>query len=93
VEDTAIDLAICISILSSYLERPVDPKFCFAAEIGLTGEARPVSRIENRISEAHKLGFHTIMLSRYNKTAQSKKSGLEIIEISKLDEAVKLLFG
>lgn len=93
VEDTAIDLAICISILSSYLERPVDPKLCFAAEIGLTGEARPVTRIDNRILEAHKLGFHTMILSRYNKTSKSKKSGLEIIEISKLDEAVKLLFG
>jgi DNA repair protein RadA/Sms len=93
VEDTAIDLAVCMSILSSYLERPIDSEFCFAAEIGLTGEARPVTRIENRISEAQKLGFNTLILSRYNKISKSRKSGLEILEISRLDEAVKILFG
>jgi DNA repair protein RadA/Sms len=93
VEDPAIDLAVCISILSSYLERPVDPKMSFAAEVGLTGEIRPVSRIDNRIAEAEKLGFGSVIISKYNKKTHLKNTKLEIIEVTKLDEAVKILFG
>ncbi len=93
IDDPAIDLAVCMSILSSYLERPLDPKICFASEVGLTGELRPVGRIDNRIAEAEKLGFDSILLSKYNKFNGVKKMKLELLTVSKLDEAVKLLFG
>ncbi|HLF34364.1 MAG TPA: magnesium chelatase domain-containing protein, partial [Cyclobacteriaceae bacterium] len=93
VEDPAIDLAVCMAILSSYLEKPVDPQITFASEVGLTGEIRPVSRIESRISEAEKLGFGSIVISKYNKKPDSRKNKFEIIEVTKLDEAVKILFG
>lgn len=93
VEDPGIDLAVCMAILSSYMEKPLDAKTCFAAEVGLTGEIRPVNRIDSRISEAEKLGFHIIILSRYNKSPRPKNLKSEIVEVSKLDETVKFLFG
>ncbi len=93
VDDPAIDLAVCISILSSYLEKPVDPKICFASEVGLTGELRPVARIDNRVAEAEKLGFTSIILSKYNKFNAENKIKVELLKVTKLDEAVKLLFG
>ena len=71
VEDPAMDLAICVSILSSMHDLPVSDKTCFAAEIGLGGELRAVNRIENRIIEAEKLGFETIYVSKYNKVANT----------------------
>jgi DNA repair protein RadA/Sms len=66
VEDPALDLAVCMAIISSYKEIPVPHTYCFSAEIGLTGEIRAVGRIQNRISEAEKLGFSDIILSKYN---------------------------
>jgi DNA repair protein RadA/Sms len=92
VEDPAIDLAVCMAILSSYLEKPVNPQITFASEVGLTGEIRPVSRIESRIAEAEKLGFGSIVISKYNKKPDSRKNKFEIIEVTRLDEAVKILF-
>ena len=67
IDDTAIDLAVICSILSSDQETPIDMHTCFAAEIGLSGEVRPVSRIEQRIAEAEKLGYKQIIISKYNK--------------------------
>jgi DNA repair protein RadA/Sms len=93
VEDPAIDLAVCMAILSSYLEKPIDPKISFASEVGLTGEIRPVSRIESRISEAEKLGFESIIVSKYNKRSNSSKKHFEVLEVAKLDEAIKMIFG
>jgi len=61
--DPAIDLAICCAILSSMEEIPISYKVCFAAEVGLGGELRAVNRIEQRISEAEKLGFQQIFIS------------------------------
>lgn len=70
VEDPAVDLAICVSLISSFEDMSVSPKVCFAGEVGLGGEIRAVNRIENRIQEANKLGFKEIYISKYNKVAK-----------------------
>lgn len=94
VEDPAIDLAICISIVSSMEEIAVSDKICFAAEVGLGGELRAVNRIEQRISEAEKLGFESIYISKYNqKSIETKKSKIEIRSFGKLTEVFQDLFG
>src|SRR4029079_6247250 len=62
VEDPAIDLAVICAVLSSNEDMPIHPKFCFAAEVGLSGEIRPVTRIEQRISEAEKMGFEKMII-------------------------------
>lgn len=94
VEDPAIDLAICISIISSMEEIPVSDKACFAAEIGLGGELRAVNRIEQRISEAEKLGFKEIYISKFSqKSLDSRKTKIEVKAFGKLTEVFEDLFG
>jgi DNA repair protein RadA/Sms len=94
VEDPAIDLAICISIISSMEEIPVSDKICFAAEIGLGGELRAVNRIDQRISEAEKLGFTQIYVSKFSqKSIDLKKTKIEVKAFGKLTEVFKDLFG
>lgn len=94
VEDPAIDLAICISIISSMEEIPVSEKLCFAAEVGLGGELRAVNRIEQRISEAEKLGFEEIYISKYNQKALDlSKAKIQIKSFGKLTEVFQDLFG
>ena len=92
VEDPAIDLAVCISMISSLEEIPVSDKVAFAAEIGLGGELRAVNRIEQRISEAEKLGFTAIFVSRYNQPVATHKAGIAIKSFSKLTEVIQELF-
>ncbi len=91
VDDPAIDLAVVISILSSNNDEAIPQNYCFAAEIGLSGEIRPVNRIEQRISEAEKLGFDKIFISKFNKFSQ-KEHNIEIMSISKIEEIYHLLF-
>jgi DNA repair protein RadA/Sms len=94
VEDPGIDLALVCGILSSNEDLPIPQNVCFAAEIGLTGEIRPVSRIEQRISEADKLGFEKIIISSYNlKGLDTKGFKIEIIAVSKIEEVFAQLFG
>lgn len=94
VEDPAIDLAICVSIVSSYEDISVPSSCCFAAEVGLGGEVRAVNRIENRISEAEKLGFKKIFISKYNlKGLDTKQYKIDIFAASKLEEIFSELFG
>ncbi len=94
VEDPAIDLAVTAAILSSSNEIPVDKNLCFAAEVGLSGEVRPVSRIEQRIMEADKLGFKTIFVSSYNKKGlDTSRYKIGINFAGKLEEVFKNLFG
>lgn len=94
VEDPAIDLAICISIISSMEEMPVTDKICFAAEVGLGGELRAVNRIDQRISEAEKLGFKEIYISKYSqKSLDPSKSKIKIKSFGKLSEVFEDLFG
>ena len=74
VDDPAIDLAVAMAVLSSNADLPIPKTTTFAAEIGLSGEVRPVNRLEQRISEAQKLGYDKIILSKYNKDVNSKKT-------------------
>jgi DNA repair protein RadA/Sms len=85
VDDPAIDLAVVASILSSNEDVPIPSDYCFAAEVGLSGEIRPVQRIEQRIQEAEKLGFSTIFVSKYNKIA-IKNSKIRIQLITKVED-------
>lgn len=93
VEDPAIDLAVCASIVSSFEEIPVSDKICFAAEIGLGGELRAVSRVDQRISEAEKLGFKEIYISKYSaKSIDKNKTQITIKAFSKLSDVFQHLF-
>lgn len=94
VEDPAIDLAVCASIISSYNDLSISQYVCFAAEIGLGGEIRAVNRIEQRISEAEKLGFTQVIISKFAiKGLNTKKYKIKIIPVSRLDEVFSILFG
>ena len=94
VNDPAIDLAVACAILSSNVDIPIAPRYCFAAEMGLSGEVRPVSRVEQRIAEADRLGFEKIFISKYNARSLNKKRyNLEIIEVSVIEEAFRALFA
>jgi DNA repair protein RadA/Sms len=92
VDDPAIDLAVVAAILSSNEDIPVGKDFCFAGEVGLSGEIRPVNRVDQRIQEAEKLGFGTIFVSKYNKIAV-KNTGIKIQLVSKIEDVVGVLFG
>ncbi len=94
INDTAADLAIICAILSSGEDIPLEPKTCFAAEIGLTGELRPVVRIEQRISEAEKLGFKQIFVSKQNmKGVEKKFNRIKVIPLTKVNQIFSQLFG
>ncbi len=93
VDDPGLDLAVCASLISSYEDTPVSEELCFAGEIGLGGEIRAVSRIENRIAEAEKLGFKKIIVSKYAvKGLDLKKYKIQILAVSKLEEMYQLIF-
>ncbi|WP_291865015.1 DNA repair protein RadA [Maribacter sp.] len=92
VDDPAIDLAVIAAILSSNEDIPVDKGMCFAAEVGLAGEIRPVQRVDQRILEAEKLGFTSIFVSKNNKITV-KKTGINIISVAKIEDVVNYLFG
>ncbi|MBX2951337.1 MAG: DNA repair protein RadA [Leadbetterella sp.] len=93
VDDPAIDLAVCCSIVSSYEDTAIPHSVCFSAEVGLGGEVRPVSRIEARISEAAKLGFEKIFVSRNNlKGINVENFNIAIRGVGKLEEVFSELF-
>ena len=91
VDDPAIDLGVVAAILSSNADIPLEKGICFAAEIGLAGEIRPVRRIDQRILEAEKLGFTTIYVSKNNKIGL-KNTKIEIIQVSRIEDVVHKLF-
>ncbi|ALM08670.1 DNA repair protein RadA [Sediminicola sp. YIK13] len=91
VDDPAIDLAVVAAILSSNEDVPIDKGVCFAAEIGLAGEIRPVQRVEQRILEAEKLGFTTIYVSKNNKITL-KNTKINIALVSKIEDIASSLF-
>lgn len=92
VEDPAIDLAVCASIVSSFLDVAVSNRVCFAAEVGLGGEIRAVNRVENRISEAEKLGFEEIYVSKFSlKGLDQGKFNIHIRAFSKLEDLISEL--
>ncbi len=94
VSDPATDLAIVSAILSSNVDIPVHRKICFAGEIGLSGEIRPVTRIEQRVAEAEKIGFNTIVISKNNyKAAKPASKNIKIEALNKIEQLAELLFG
>jgi DNA repair protein RadA/Sms len=94
VDDPAIDLAVICSILSSNEDIAISAKDCFAAEVGLSGEIRPVNRVDQRIAEANKLGFERIFISKYNlKGLELSKFNLEVIAVSNVEQVFSKLFG
>ena len=92
VDDPAIDLAVVAAILSSNQDLAINPNVCFAAEVGLAGEIRPVSKIDQRILEAEKLGYKTFVASKYNKIA-TKNHGIRLVLVGKIEEAFATLFA
>ncbi len=92
INDPAIDLAIISAILSSNMDIAIDSQVCLAGEVGLSGEIRPVNRIEQRISEAEKLGFKKIIIPEY-KNISLKNRSIEVLFARKVEEAFKYLFG
>lgn len=92
VDDPAIDLAVMSAVLSSGEDIAIPLKTCFAAEVGLSGEIRPVNRIEQRIAEAEKMGFEKIFISKHN-SHNLKSLGIELIKVSKIEEVFSNLFG
>jgi DNA repair protein RadA/Sms len=92
VEDPAIDLAVVCAVLSSNKEEPVGQDVCLAAEVGLSGEIRAVSRVEQRILEAEKLGFTKIILSKFSKVPKTNYK-IEVCKVSRIEEVVQELFS
>lgn len=94
VTDLAMDLSIIAAVLSSNVDTAIEEGWCMAGEVGLSGEVRPVNRIEQRISEAEKLGFSHIIIPKYNMQGLGgRKYGIEIVPVRKVEEALRVLFG
>ncbi len=94
VNDPALDMAVISAILSSNVDMSIDRRICFAGEVGLAGEIRPVTRIEQRISEAEKLGMHTIIIPARNlKGVDCGSLKIKVVEVSKVEEAFRVLFA
>lgn len=94
VNDPAIDLAVISAILSSSLDISIEQGVCMCGEVGLSGEIRPVNRIEQRISEAEKLGFQRMLIPKHNLSGiDRKKIKIELIPVRKVEEAFRELFG
>ena len=92
IQDPAIDLSMVCAILSSFFDFYIDHKICFIGEVGLSGEIRPVSRIEQRIKEVTKMGINTIYLSKYSKINDSKIQDYTLKKVGKLQEIIQHLF-
>ena len=94
VTDMAMDLSVIAAVLSSNVDTPIEEGWCMAGEVGLSGEVRPVARIEQRISEAEKLGFQHIIIPKYNLSGlNQKKFKIELVPVRKVEEALRALFG
>ena len=94
VTDLAMDLSVIAAVLSSNVDTPIEPGWCMAGEVGLSGEVRPVSRIEQRIGEAQKLGFNHIIVPAYNlKSINPHDYQIQIHPVKKVEGALRELFG
>ena len=94
VNDPAIDLSVISAILSSNMDVEIEPTICMAGEVGLSGEIRPVNRIEQRIAEAEKLGFKQIVVPKSNtKRLDLSRYSIEVKPVAKVEEAFRLIFG
>ena len=90
--DPGIDLSLVCAILSSFFDFYIPDKVCFIGEVGLSGEIRPVSRINERIKEVIKMGINTIYISKYAKINFEKNKLFELIKVGKLQEIIQQLF-
>ena len=94
VTDLAMDLSVIAAVLSSNVDTPIESGWCMAGEVGLSGEGRPINRIEQRIAEAEKLGFTHMIIPKYNlKGINPKKYKIELHPVRKVEEALRELFG
>ncbi len=94
VTDMAMDLSVIAAVLSSNVDTPIENGWCMCGEVGLSGEVRPVSRVEQRIAEAEKLGFNHIILPSYNmKGINTKKYAIQLHPVRKVEEALRALFS
>ncbi len=93
VSDPATDLAVAAAVLSSNLDIPLAGEICFAGEVGLSGEIRPVARIEQRMKEASRLGFKKIVISRYHRSDSLPDAGIEPMSAGRVEAVVKMLFS
>ena len=93
VDDPAIDLAVVCAVMSSNADIAIPNNICLAAEVGLSGEIRPVTRLEQRISEAEKLGFEKIIIAKSKTKISHDKHKIEIVETGKIEEVVRVIFG
>lgn len=93
ITDPASDLSVICSILSSNLDIAINHKYCFTGEVGLTGEIRAVSRIEQRIAEAEKLGFDKIFIPALNKGFDNNFSKIKILKANRVEEVFRHIFG
>lgn len=93
VSDPAMDMSIISSVLSSNLDIPIPRNICFSGETGLSGEIRPVARIEQRIREAAKMGFKKIFISKYHKNISMKNTDIQIVQVGKIENLVREVFA
>jgi DNA repair protein RadA/Sms len=93
ISDPAVDLAVVCAVLSSNVDMPIKKNVAFSAEVGLSGEIRPVSQTDQRIYEAQKLGFERIIISKYNKGINQKDFDIELIQVGKIEEVFSVLFS
>jgi DNA repair protein RadA/Sms len=94
ITDLAMDLSVIAAVLSSNVDTAIETGFCMAGEVGLSGEVRPVNRIEQRIAEAEKLGFTHLIIPKYNlQGLNTSKYKIELIPVKKVEEALRALFG
>ncbi len=94
VTDPALDLSVIAAILSSNVDTAISRDVCMAGEVGLSGEIRPVARIEQRVSEAEKLGFKRMLVPRQNARGRKKNNqNIEIVSVGKVEDALRELFG
>ena len=94
VTDLAMDLSIIAAVLSSNVDTPIENGWCMCGEVGLSGEVRPVNRIEQRIAEAEKLGFCDMIIPKYNMQGfDAKKYRISLHPVRKVEEALRALFG
>lgn len=93
VNDPALDLAVVCAILSSNFDTPIPKDVCFTGEVGLSGEIRQITRIDQRISEAQKMGFKTILVPKSNMKGIIANGKIKIFEVGRVEEAFKYIFG
>jgi len=94
ITDMAMDLSVIAAVLSSNVDTAIEAGWCMAGEVGLSGEVRPISRIEQRVAEAQKLGFSHMIIPKYNLSSMdAKKYNIELVPVRKVEEALRALFG